>query len=182
MVVVDEAVDLAEWILGAHHAWAPTPGGQAPGAARPVLHRWVHLRRAGGYTGYAEAYDRLRLEASRPLDAADASRMSPGVHRVRVVYEVRSGAWRGLTLEASAGRRIVWCIPSHACKWKLGDELRVRVEITGEAELRVCTDGSLILVDPEGGLHEVDSPKQAEEFCGWWGVHLRRPTVVGLAS
>ena len=138
------------------------------------------MQRAGGYTPYYSAYQRLRLESSRPLDAADATQFPPGTHKVRVDYTELRGPRYEVDLVGAAGRRIRWQ-PTVRPYPKLEDELRVRIEIRGDCELRVCTDGSLLLVDPDGCPHDVSSIEDARELCAVWQVRLKRPEVVGLA-
>lgn len=141
------------------------------------------MQRAGGYTPYFSAYQRLRLESSRPLDAADGTQFKPGVHSVRVEYEERKYTRIHFDLVGAAGRRIRWSMPRNENfrGIKPGDELRVRIELTGDAELRVCTDGSLLLVDPDGGVHDVSSVEDAKQLCAHWRVEIKRPQVVGFA-
>lgn len=138
------------------------------------------MMRAGGYAPYYSAYQRLRLESSRPLDAADATQFKPGTHKVRIEYVEKQGAKWTVELAGAAGRRMRCVWPLRAAP-RLEAEFRVQVEMRGECELRVCTDGSLLLVDPDGGVHDVSSVEDAYELCGVWGVRIKRPEAVGFA-
>jgi hypothetical protein len=80
----------------------------------------------GGYRTYHTARARLLLESATPLDAADASSLRPGRHRVTVRelrFDARAGH-RVAVLVGVAGRRAI--VPASGLDAQIGDTVDVR--------------------------------------------------------
>ena len=159
------------------------------------------MRRAGGYSQYWQAYTRLLLADSRPLDAASANRLPAGAHMCRVVEVRNSWGWVQLELEARARRRVVtpkiyaragdrlWpglhldLAPgklSAAAPRLLGKQVWVRVADVGDVDVRVCADGTYGLLDRDGLAAQLDSLEDVDSWIEETGARRVEPRVISL--
>jgi hypothetical protein len=152
------------------------------------------MKRAGGYSLYWQAYGRLLVADSRPLDAVSANVLPPGRHTVTVVTAEWGWNWLRLELEGRARRRIwvqLWSRefsdigmegvkPGVAAARLRGKQLQVDVAAVGDADVRVAADGSLLVIHPAGDVEIFQDVAELDAALGERGLRRRQPTVVNF--
>ncbi len=120
-----------------------------------------------GYTGYNKALNRERVADSRSLHLIDSSSIPPGTHTAEVVSVVRRITSEDITLRAGRRthtERLRRGHPSYGLL-ETGSEYRITIVEEGDADIRICPDGTYIIKQGTAIVHTPNPEEYIEWMC-----------------